>query len=519
MKALRQDARNDESLGLLDLLLALRRRIAVIALAVVATAALAAVLTVRQPPTFAAEASVLFRPSPLDTALPRGDVPFQDPARTGQTNVDLVSLGSISLATSERLRGRLTADQVSKQVSFTGGRDSDLVTITAQARDPALAATLANVYAREVVAFRAEAADGQIRDVEQRVEEELRSLPESDRRSAEQERRARQLRTALADLRTRGGLQTGDAQIADFASPGRANQTGPRTGRNVLLGAFGGLLLGLVLALGLEQLDRRVRSSTEVEELAGLPMLGSVPQSKALAGPLTPSLPPFESETFRILDANLRHVSPGGAPASILLTSASPGEGKTTVAFHLALASAQAGSDVLLIETDLRHTSLSAALALPAQGGLGALLTEPSIDFDDACVDVCSIVGMNGDSPLGRLKLIPAGHPCPQPVQMLGSKRMEGVLREAESRFDLVILDTAPVSVVADAIPLLTLVEGVVVVTRLGEVRREALEALRERLERMRVPVLGVVITAAGRELESAYSRYAHQASGGGIQG
>ena len=129
-----------------------------------------------------------------------------------------------------------------------------------------------------------------------------------------------------------------------------------------------GLLLGLGLAFLLERLDRRIREPKDLEALYGLPLLGVVPESKALSrsdaggGDERATLPPGEAESFQLIRAHLRYFNVDRQVRTLLVASAAPGDGKTTIARHLAGAAARVGSPVLLLEADLRRPTLAQQL-------------------------------------------------------------------------------------------------------------------------------------------------------------
>jgi capsular exopolysaccharide synthesis family protein len=269
--------------------------------------------------------------------------------------------------------------------------------------------------------------------------------------------------------------------------------------RNVALGIVLGLLLGVGLAFLLERLDRRIRDPKEFEEIFDRPLLASIPESRALArgGPAQhENLPTGEQEAFRMLRANLRYFSVDRPVKSVLVTSAAPGDGKSTVSWNLGLAAAGTGAKVLLMETDLRHPSLAASAGLLAPApGLSTVLAG-QIEFAEVVQAVMVPNHHAGRAPDRMMDVVVAGPIPPNPVDLIESERMRAVLREAEERYDLVVVDTPPTSVVSDAIPLIREVSGVIVVTRLGKSTRESVAQLRNQLVHLNAPTLGVVVNA-----------------------
>jgi Mrp family chromosome partitioning ATPase len=282
-----------------------------------------------------------------------------------------------------------------------------------------------------------------------------------------------------------------------------------------VIGALLGLVLGLAIAFGVEALDRRVRRPDELEEALGLPLLATVPASKALGRGtgLASGSSGSEAEAFRFLRENLRNGD--GEPGSrcVLITSAAPGSGKTTVALHLAAAAA-AGTvgEVLLIEADLRRPRLSKILDLPADRGLSTLLRS-SESLEEVVVEVSTNSTHNGvadgsSEPFpGSFDVLGAGRADPNASEFLGSHRMRELLREAAGEYRLTIIDGPPPGFVSDSIPLMTQADGVVVVARVGHESGPELRRLRTELERHGVQPLGVVANFSRRVKNPYISR------------
>ena len=170
-----------------------------------------------------------------------------------------------------------------------------------------------------------------------------------------------------------------------------------------------------------------------------------------------------------MLRANLQYFNVDHAVRSVVVTSAAPGDGKSTVAWNLALAAASAGVRVLLIEADLRHPSLAASAEhLHPAPGLSTVLAGQT-ELVDA-VQTISLDQSSDVSTAGRtLEVLAAGPIPPNPVDLIESQRMREVLRQTENAYALVVIDTSPTLLVPDAVPLLKEVSGVLVVTRLGK--------------------------------------------------
>jgi receptor protein-tyrosine kinase len=310
------------------------------------------------------------------------------------------------------------------------------------------------------------------------------------------------MRDNLGRLGLLASVQTGDVQFVQRAEP-PTDPSSPNTLLDVILGGALGLLLGLGLALGAEQLDRRVRRADQLEKALGLPLLAVVPRSKSLRERIQwgDRDTAADQEPFRRLRASLRHIASDDELHSVLVTSARSGSGKTTVAAHMAAAAAAGGhARVLLIEADLRRPRLATLLGLPANVGLTKLLGTPGTLDDSSSqnvVHVPSVGSLNGSSPNGRASVgfdaIPAGPPTDDPSELIDSTRMRDFLAAARERYDLIVIDGPPPTLVSDAIPLMRQVDGVLIVGRLGRESDPELRELRDELERFSATPVGAV--------------------------
>jgi receptor protein-tyrosine kinase len=195
-----------------------------------------------------------------------------------------------------------------------------------------------------------------------------------------------------------------------------------------------------------------------------------------------------------MLRANLRYFNVDREIRSVLITSSTPGEGKSTVAMYLALAAASSGARVLLVEADLRRPTLNGRLGIATSQGLSEVLAGAR-DLRSAI----DHIELESEVAAHTLDVLTAGPIPPNPSDLVESDKMHQIINAAEKAYDLVIIDTPPTSVVSDAIPLVRLVSGVLVVTRLGKTTKDAAHHLRQQLENLDGNVLGVVVNSASR--------------------
>jgi len=196
-------------------------------------------------------------------------------------------------------------------------------------------------------------------------------------------------------------------------------------------------------------------------------VLANVPTSRSIGRGDTPgtaleALPPAEREAFQMLRANLRFINVDKELHSVVVTSAASGDGKTTVALNLAKADASIGRKVLLIEADMRRPSIAKLLGISATDGLAHYLRDPASQLEDVAVSVPVTAGTNGSAAL-TMDVVVSGAIPENPSELINSKRMSELIADAESRYELVVIDTLPVGIVADAIPLMSDASAVIV--------------------------------------------------------
>lgn len=490
--------------GLVAVSRMLRRRLGLVLLCLVLVPVAALAFSLTQDELYSASSSLLFRDPGFDESLFGGQAfaGSQDSSREAATNERLVGLPEVSDRTAKAIGKGLSGLQVSDSIEVAAVGESDIVRITATHPDPALAAQIANTQAEQYIVFRRETDRGKIREAQRLLERRLKTLGPAEQQSD----RGRSLQNQVEDLAGLAAVQTGNADQVQTATVPTA-PVSPKPLRNTGLGALLGLMLGVGLAFLAEQLDRRLKEPEDVEEAFGLPILGTVPQSRAIerAGAQGQTGGEPEAEAFRRLRTNLRYFNVDRQIRSVLVTSAAPGEGKTTVSWNLALAAARTGEQVLYLEADLRRPSLSRYLE-PSQHGLSSVLAGVA-HFDDVLFSVPVGEFQSGDETSGPLvDVISSGPIPPNPAELIESDRMRRLLSQVEELYDLVVIDTPPTSLVADAIPVIAQVNGVIVVSQLGRSDRDDAESLREQLQNLNAPVLGVVLN--GHTAKSLYYGY-----------
>jgi polysaccharide biosynthesis transport protein len=403
------------------------------------------------------------------------------------SNLELVKVGDMAANTARLLGHGLTAEKVSASLSISAQGESGVIDVSATSTSPALAAAIANTYASRFVIEQKKANGRFLRSALALVNKQLAGLSPAQRFGSD----GLELQDHAHTLRFLAGLGYNNAQVAGEAlAP--SSPSSPKTKTNTVLAAVLGLVLGVGLAFLLERLDRRIREPKDLEAIYRLPMLGEVPESAALSGKGA-ALPPAEAEAFSLIRAHLRFFNIDRELCTIVIASPAPGDGKTTIARHLAEAAARLGSRVLLLEADLRRPTLARQLDIQSGPGLADVLIG-AVPMGEAIQSV-DLQAAPGEGTSGYMRdVLAAGAVLPpNPGELLESHAMSVVLEQAKSAYDLVVIDTPPLTAVSDAFTLLRKVDGVVIVGRVGHSRREDAEHLHQVLASSGAPLLGVI--------------------------
>jgi len=277
----------------------------------------------------------------------------------------------------------------------------------------------------------------------------------------------------------------------------------PNKKLDLALGLLAGLALGVGLAVLRDNLDTTVGDRDEVAALVGAPVLaGFREDEKVKDRPLIVSDESFSprAEAFRQLRSNIRYLSVDSSVKSFVVTSSIESEGKTTVAANLAIALAQSGEHVILVDADLRRPMVGELLGLnPAVGLTNVLVGTTHID------QALQTWRQNL-----TLRVLTSGPTPPNPSELLGSQRMHELLETLLQRATVVVFDTPPLLPVTDAAVLGSLTDGALLVARVGHTKREALASSVESLKRVNAHVMGVVLNRIPVRKKSASYGYGY---------
>jgi capsular exopolysaccharide synthesis family protein len=325
----------------------------------------------------------------------------------------------------------------------------------------------------------------------------------------------------LSTASIEAGLESTEIDVIDNAVPAIAPSLRSRSSMMVINGIMM-LALGIVVAFILESLDTGIRTVAQIESISGLPSLALIPRMRRTAAELAAQTPvqrnlgvvgaPMSqfAEAFRALRTSLLLSVAGREPQVLLLTSATPGEGKTTVAMNLACVLAQRDVRVLLVDADLRRPTVHHRFNINGKVGLSSVLTG-SVSLADAIQKVPEIP---------TLDVLASGPVPPFPTEMLASDAMKRLIVHCRGVYTHIVLDSPPLLSITDSVVLAHDADAVVLVVRQGKSNKHAVRRARDLLQRAGTRITGTALNAV--DLNSpeyyayyGYSGYSGYASGG----
>lgn len=444
-------------MDLRDYLRLLRRRWPQVALVTALGVGLAGLLLFVQVPTYRAT-TTLFVSTPFaaGTSASSAYDSQQFSAQRVKSYIELLHGPRVAASVRAKLGTADSVDQLLQKTSASSIPDSVLLTVSADDPSPPQAQRLADTFAQQFSLLAAA----------------LEQVPGSDQSP---------VRVIVAE----------SARLP-------TQPVSPRPLRELGLGLVIGLLLAVALAVLRESLDTSVRDEDDVRSAVDLPTVGHIAFDRdAAKRPLLVSVDPSSAraEAFRTLRTNLRYVDVATPPRSVVMTSSLPEEGKSTTTCNLAIALAQAGTRVLLVEADLRRPKVADYLGLVGAVGLTSVLVG-SATLEDA-------IQTWGEE---RLLVLASGPVPPNPAELLGSPAMAALMQRLEGLADIVLVDAPPLLPVTDAALLGAVCSGVLLVCRRGATRREQLARAAEALRAVDARVYGVVLNMV--PVRGAASRY-----------
>lgn len=418
-----------------------------------------------------------------------------------------------------------TPEHLALRVTASSDTDGALLTIGARDSVPARAAQIANAVAEELIAATI-SVQGAHSELAESIEQDLAAIRSDieDTQAGIDDLTALPTRTAAQDARLdtlRGriiSLRSSYVSLLAFSPQAASNlmtiiqpavadeiPVAPRPLLNALLAAVVALMVVSAAVFVVEYLDDAIKGPDDVEEILGLPTLGSI---ERMAGG-NERLPIYRlatllyprsgaAESYRALRTNVEFAAVDEPIKRLLVTSAVPGEGKTVTAANLAVAFAQGGRRVLLVDADMRRPGIHETFAIDNEAGLTNLLRQDDV----------RLASITRPSEQKNLDILPAGpHPA-NPAELLASQRMRALLPTLTENYDMVILDGPPLEAFTDSAILSSFLDGTLLVVESRRGRLAQIRAAREALAKANARVLGVVLNGLPPKAPSEYGRY-----------
>jgi receptor protein-tyrosine kinase len=308
----------------------------------------------------------------------------------------------------------------------------------------------------------------------------------------------RQFPELVSELETPEGGGASPVKITVVRAPDVPGvPSSPNTKRNIALGLLAGLVVGAAIAIARVRLNRSVRDPEVAAEVAGAPVIGMILRDPAMAKDAVHTVDRTHdnrvAEDYRQLRTNLQFLNVDQPPTVIMVSSALPSEGKTTVVVNLALALVGAGRTVTVVEADLRRPKATSYLGLVSGAGLTNVLA--------GTADLEEVLQSYGD---GGLSVIAAGPIPPNPGELLASTHMADVVEKLRGQNDYVLVDAPPLLPVADSSGLAVMMDGVLLSVRYGSTTTEQLRQTAATLDRVGASTLGIILNIVPPKAEVA---------------
>jgi tyrosine-protein kinase len=415
------------------------------------------------------------------------------------TAARLVETPEVADAVRTRL-GVSSRDELLAAISVAPQEQSNIITVEASSSSPERAAAIANAFALAVRAERTRVFQAELRNVVDRLAGRLAKLPPGSRDLGE----GRALGDRLGALRGLLGSNDPTLQITSRAVV-PVDPSWPRPVLSLAVALLLGLVLGVGVAIALELVNPLVLRDEDVLD-EGLPILTRSPRvstSDLRYRLANRDAPADVNDAFRLARVNLTVA--GNASRALLITSPARGEGRTSACINLALAFVQSGGRVVLVDADLRRARLTRLVEPSAHVSGVSQLLRGQANVDEVLFPVPGY----GD----QLQLVPAQPGDEGAVDLLESAALEAMLDERGSRADVIIVDSPPITEVADALPLARIVDAVVLVVRYGRTRRDKLDDAQRLLRQLGVVPRGVVAVTRRRSRRGLPGRVAETGS------
>lgn len=483
----------------------LRKWLWLVILCIVIAGAATYFISKRTTPIYEASATLRVNQANSNPAVNTAYADVLTSERLARTYASLLTARPVLEETARRVG--IEPKSLATAVTVTTVRDTLLLQVKVEGPNPTLIADVANVLPQVFIDKDREQQLGQVSRYRDTLQTELDATLADLTRATDELAKATdstektRLEASVAQYRTTYSSLLANAQQARLAEAQATNNivvaepaavpevpVRPRTLTNTLLAAVIGALLAIGAAFLIEYLDDTVKTADDVNRVTGLSTLGAIARLKETNGTrqliawLKTKAP--ESEAYRTLRTNIQFSSVDKPVKTLLVTSSSPGEGKSTTAANLAVVLAQTGQKVIVVDTDLRRPVLHKVFGAPNNTGLTtALLGDPA-----------QVGAHLQPTEIENLSVLTSGPIPPNPSELLGSHRMKALVEALSGLADIVIFDSPPVLAVTDAAVLARQIDGVLLVADAGSTKEHALATATAELDKTGGNVLGVAL-------------------------
>jgi Mrp family chromosome partitioning ATPase/capsular polysaccharide biosynthesis protein len=481
----------EEAAGLRVYVETLRERWKMIALVVLITTAVAIAYVLTATKEYESQAEILVTPvSSSDPILATLGLITEsnEPTRPIETASKFVTNYEVAQRAKKELGSGESAEALLAKISAAPIAQSNVVAVTAKADSAEFSQELANAFAKAAVADRTARLHERIETTIPQLEGQIAVTPSEVGGAGES------LGAELALLQTLQNSPDPTISVdAEASSPG--SKVWPRTALSVVAGIFAGLVIGITAAFAAQTLDPRLRREEQIRRRYRLPILARIPRDptgRAEGRPLDPrKVEPITTEAYRTLRSGFLTRATGGGGRIVLVTGSSVAEGKTSTAVNLATSLALTGKRVILVESDLRRPSLARALDINTvdTGVVSTLLGNTSLE--EALISLPDYGG--------NLRVLAADNEGGWIAELFSIPAAATMLENAAELADFVIIDSAPLTEVVDALPLALRADDVLIVVRLGRTRIDNLSRLTEMLADNGIKPIGFAIVNARR--------------------
>ena len=483
-------------------LFALRRSRWLIAAIVLGLTGLVLGISLALPSKYQAEATIVQE----DIASPLGTASAETAQRELLTTAALLGTNRVLAAAARTTPGE-TALSLDDKVESSVDEQANIIEVAATDEEPRRAAAIASAVARAFLSERQELERRRIESARQSLLQEverLRGTPNADAEIGAIRERVSELGVQLAGAGS-------DLQLAQDAEV-PASPSAPRPLRNSLLALFAGIFLGVLVALGRDQLVPRVGDSRDLSRLTDVPVMIEVPYVRGRIGRKASLLTAAENEAYQSLRAAVEVALPPSEQRVILVSSAVHAEGKTTVTARLGRALAEAGHSTLLISADLRRPELHTHFGVRVEAGFCDVLSvfhqDPSafdVSMLEAIVAPVPLQGRGRRQP-GRLDLLTSGTKVSAPARLLSHETMRRFVDMLpDLDYSYVLFDGPPLLGIADSQVTAQEVHELLLVARLDRLTLENVSDLRDALARTGRRALGLVVIGGRSEMSPYY--------------